>query len=580
MIYNTSAGFYKPNEECETCLAHRHETYRQKKVNKTKEQKANARNKNTSNKRRIHALINSSEVTENLENILSHNYKLLFDFCNAINDLKNELCSVCNERFPSIELYEEECCYCHYKKNIDIDNNILQSLPENGSIIDQLSQLLDDETNHKGLSEENIDSYEDKTIENGFSSQTFVPSMPPGFDWPYIETSPIDEFHTLRYMAQAFPTLFSQGISICSSFMMTLFCIKYTNEMKALSEGWVFVQQNLEDDVADLHWPNLHKLMPSEENSVKGETNQEASKCRHKDLIENPHIAAWYFEKCFKIFFEKVLIPKWGLEKISNNQEKMEEVVLNKALYDNIPDNPALKAFQKLFLYTVAEQDYSAQETCHLLLQMLLYHCSRNFVILNLNKEVNRLLCDSDKHEDRKTEINSAPSNLIGLAVKNIEDYNEDSESESEDQNSVAAFNIQGSIIYSTFSVPITSNNFDLIGNRLKKLQNKLQRVKYIIIDEIIGDFGQLPPICDLLMYSKDTSIHQILYLKMDAMLTVNFRKYINSRLYSDSLPVVKICAVHTGGSEASKANSDVTKGLDPVLLLARKAYIMLNTNL
>ncbi|CAG8740929.1 6619_t:CDS:2, partial [Dentiscutata erythropus] len=49
------------NEEHEARLAHRRETYRQKKVNKTEEQRANAINKNTSNKRRIHALTNSSE---------------------------------------------------------------------------------------------------------------------------------------------------------------------------------------------------------------------------------------------------------------------------------------------------------------------------------------------------------------------------------------------------------------------------------------------------------------------------------------------------------------------------------------
>jgi hypothetical protein len=31
-------------------------------------------------------------------------------------------------------------------------------------------------------------------------------------------------------------------------------------------------------------------------------------------LIENPHITAWYFERRFKLFFEKVLVPKWNLE--------------------------------------------------------------------------------------------------------------------------------------------------------------------------------------------------------------------------------------------------------------------------
>jgi hypothetical protein len=41
-------------------------------------------------------------------------------------------------------------------------------------------------------------------------------------------------------------------------------------------------------------------------------------------------------------------------------------------------------------LHSVAECDISAQETCHLLLGIPLYHSSRTFVSLNLNKEAPR----------------------------------------------------------------------------------------------------------------------------------------------------------------------------------------------
>ncbi|GBB84587.1 hypothetical protein RclHR1_11160003 [Rhizophagus clarus] len=54
-----------------------------------------------------------------------------------------------------------------------------------------------------------------------------------------------------------------------------------------------------------------------------------------------------------------------------------------------------MKAFQKLLIHTVGERDFLAQETCHLLLQISLYHSSQNFVNLNLNKEASRLLHDS-----------------------------------------------------------------------------------------------------------------------------------------------------------------------------------------
>jgi hypothetical protein len=75
------------------------------------------------------------------------------------------------------------------------------------------------------------------------------------------------------------------------------------------SPGMVFFTLS----AADMHWPELHKLMPNGENLDETETDQEASKRRRKDLIDNPHIASWFFEKRFKVFFEKVLIPKWGL---------------------------------------------------------------------------------------------------------------------------------------------------------------------------------------------------------------------------------------------------------------------------
>src|SRR5271154_6599391 len=95
----------------------------------------------------------------------------------------------------------------------------------------------------------------------------------------------------------------------------------------------------------------------------------------------------------------------------------------------------------------------------------------------------------------------------------------------------VAAFNIRGRTIHSALSIPIINsknNNIDIDGERLKQLQERLENVKYIIIDEksmvgrrmlslidirlrqafpkynnelfdgrsiiLFGNFGQLPP--------------------------------------------------------------------------------------
>ena len=61
-----------------------------------------------------------------------------------------------------------------------------------------------------------------------------------------------------------------------------------------------------------------------------------------------------------------------------------------KAVYGNIlktmKDNgSSLKMVQKLMISSVAERDYSAQETCHLLLGLPMYRASRDFVYLTLD---------------------------------------------------------------------------------------------------------------------------------------------------------------------------------------------------
>ena len=48
-------------------------------------------------------------------------------------------------------------------------------------------------------------------------------------------------------------------------------------------------------------------------------------------------------------------------------------------------DDKSLKVVQKILINSVGERDYSAQETCHLFLQLPMHHASRDFVILSLD---------------------------------------------------------------------------------------------------------------------------------------------------------------------------------------------------
>ncbi len=110
----------------------------------------------------------------------------------------------------------------------------------------------------------------------------------------------------------------------------------------------------------------------------------------------------------------------------------------------------------------------------------------------------------------------------------------------------VVAFNINGSTIHSALSIPILKeNNDELSGEKLKQLQDRLQNIIYLIIDKksmvgrrmlslidkrlrqafpensnepfggrsiiLFGDYGQLPPVLDLPMYTTNKSRDNIL---------------------------------------------------------------------
>ncbi|PKY49777.1 hypothetical protein RhiirA4_465892 [Rhizophagus irregularis] len=81
----------------------------------------------------------------------------------------------------------------------------------------------------------------------------------------------------------------------------------------------------------------------------------------------------------------------------------------------------------------------------------------------------------------------------------------------------------------------------------------------------LFGNFKQLPPVLDIPMFSKCTSLD---------------RNSNKEKLGSLKRPVIKILAVHTSGNEAKKASSNVAKRLESQLLLAKEACVMLIANL
>ena len=108
-----------------------------------------------------------------------------------------------------------------YYADIIIDEEIIRSLPENGSIINQLPRVSDQMTGEKT---DNNNDDEDIT-------RTFVPSQPSTQQeidaikktlnriqrhdnvslWPEIDGIPINEFQIPGYMVRAFPILYPHG---------------------------------------------------------------------------------------------------------------------------------------------------------------------------------------------------------------------------------------------------------------------------------------------------------------------------------------------------------------------------------
>ncbi|CAG8783927.1 15260_t:CDS:2, partial [Racocetra fulgida] len=196
---------------------------------------------------------NASPSLDQEKQLSAADQKLLHSFVNTMKKLRNNLCGVCNEQFPSIEIVKGKCRRCYNKKNtpkkFSAKNNMDPELLENNE------------------SDENDD----------FISQTFVPALPPGnsennaicntlnrlqnncppnenliINWPHIDSTPIDEFHTVEYMARAFPTLFPCGVADLHAHLVRevkpaeyfQYLLKYKD---ALAEGRIYVKQNLEE---------------------------------------------------------------------------------------------------------------------------------------------------------------------------------------------------------------------------------------------------------------------------------------------------------------------------------------------
>ncbi|XP_068697264.1 ATP-dependent DNA helicase PIF1-like [Montipora foliosa] len=179
-----------------------------------------------------------------------------------------------------------------------------------------------------------------------------------------------------------------------------------------------------------------------------------------------------------------------------------------------------------------------------------------------------------------------------------------------------AAFNINGITVHSLLNLPVGARgNTDLKGQALVRLQDKLQNIKYILIDEysmlgqtllgwidkrcrqatgqqdevfgnvsiiLIGDPAQLPPVADKPFSRQPSAVPNLsefenamrLFYGNDQVATYNYDQLLKLRQ-----PIAQIEARHS--SPIAKAvSSEEIYGIIPTLFLATKASVMLTMNL
>ncbi|RIB10016.1 hypothetical protein C2G38_2207276 [Gigaspora rosea] len=322
----------------------------------------------------------------------------------------------------------EKMLIVQYYANITIDNEVLESLPQEGYIDNQLPHLQADQEDDD-LNNEN--DYEEVT-------HSFVPLLPPNNHkevainstldriesknlpilWLQIDNSPINKFQTLGYILRAFPTLYPKG---CANFMQnglekfgfpkdnygqTFLCEDNRREPEL-----VMARNNLYiNPHSALTRVGVTQTGQFTKSTYLASTTRLESKCRHKT---NPT----------------------ALQYISKYASKVEPCsatfseILNQIISNSRSDGSVLPVAQKLLIHSIAECGILAQETCHLLLGIPLYHLSRSFIFLNLNKESPRWLRGTEK-------INLDGMDLLGPLVNKIVDeiIEEDSGKEIEDE--------------------------------------------------------------------------------------------------------------------------------------------------
>ena len=125
------------------CLVHENERKRVKRAAETTEQREIRLKKVCERKAKVlsdkHIDVICSHIVDN--NCLPKaDQKLLNEFCSKVDKFTNNLCPVCNECFPSIEIVQGKCCRCYSKKK-DLNKFSVRNNMDPGEVPEELQGL-------------------------------------------------------------------------------------------------------------------------------------------------------------------------------------------------------------------------------------------------------------------------------------------------------------------------------------------------------------------------------------------------------------------------------------------------------
>ena len=120
----------------------------------------------------------------------------------------------------------------------------------------------------------------------------------------------------------------------------------------------------------------------------------------------NPiQLSAWRANVDMQFIVSRRRVIDYCTKYITKSEPRSESLkdTFNKIVRSLKDGNRSLKAVQKLLIHTVGDRPYSAQETCHILLQLPMYKASRDFIVLSLDGS--RAVEEHIQHDGRATAL-------------------------------------------------------------------------------------------------------------------------------------------------------------------------------